>query len=403
MYSVADLPARALWRTLLTCVVCVPVMFCLAACGSSGILSSGSWQAGGLQNQSLRVLAVNGKDLQNLYVGNVQGHIFMSDNAGQSWSEHSAGLPLPDPIHALSFDISSQKLYAATDRGLFTTTAGATRWSLLSALPPTSFTSLTFDPGATAVMYVGTASRGVYRSDNGGGAWTAVSKGLPAGAAVNYLSFDPVQHQVWAATAAGAYLSSDRGASWQSFNGGIPAGITINTIVPASTVGGTTGLLYMGTNHGIYLSQDFGAHWSAPQEALSGTSIRAILLDFRSTNPIALDVATDVGVFTSADNGQSWSSVASDLPRNAPIYALALGTDNYAQLYAAGDGIYLFPGNGGGIAPTRILPLILVAAFFFLLYWLSQRGRNRRRAAIKLATTQAEPVAKADDPPATSA
>jgi photosystem II stability/assembly factor-like uncharacterized protein len=198
----------------------------------------------------------------------------------------------------------------------------------------------------------------------------------------------------------GAYRSDDRGVSWQVFNRGLPAGITINTIIAASTVGGTTGLLYMGTNHGIYFSQDSGAHWSAPPEALPGTSIHAILLDFRSTNVIALDIATDVGVFRSADNGQSWSSVASDLPRNSPIYALALGADNYAQLYAAGTGIYLFPGSGGGIAPTRILPLILVVAFFFLLYWLSQRGRsNRKRAPVKPAQAQGEPISKTDAPP----
>ena len=402
MYSVAERAARAstLGRTLLTYAAFLPLLFCLAGCGSGGILSGGGWQAGGLQNQQLRVLAVNGKNLQNLYVGNAQGHIFVSANAGQSWSERSVGLPQPDPISALSFDASNQKLYAATDKGLFTTTAGAARWSALSApgLPTASFTALAFDTGS--VIYAGTASQGVYRSENNASSWTAVGKGLPAGAAVNELSSDPVQHQLWAVTTMGAYRSDDRGASWQLFNRGLPTGITINTIIAASTVGGTTGLLYMGTNHGIYFSQDSGAHWSAPQEALPGTSIHAILLDFRSTNVIALDIATDVGVFRSADNGQSWSSVASDLPKSAQIYALALGADNYAQLYAAGTGIYLFPGSGGGgIAPTRILPLILVVAFFFLLYWLSQRGRSRKRATVKSASSQETTISRIDAPP----
>ena len=404
MYSVVDRAARAstLGRVLLTCAAFLPLLFCLAGCGSSGILSGGGWQAGGLQNQQLRVLAVNGKNLQNLYAGNAQGHIFVSADAGRSWSERSVGLPLPNPISALSFDISNQKLYAATDKGLFTTTAGAARWSALIApgLPTASFTALAIDTGS--VIYAGTASQGVYRSDNNASSWTAVGKGLPAGAAVNELSIDPVQHQLWAVTTMGAYRSDDRGASWQGFNRGLPAGITINTIIAASTVGGTTGLLYMGTNHGIYFSQDSGAHWSSPQEALPGTSIHAILLDFRSTNVIALDIATDVGVFRSADNGQSWSSVASDLPKSASIYALALGADNYAQLYAAGMGIYQFPGSGGGIAPTRILPLILVVAFFFLLYWLSQRGRSRKRATVKSASIQETTISRTDVPPTTN-
>ncbi len=386
--------SRILIRALPGCALFVLLSLFLAAC-SSGILGNGSWQASGLQKQQLRVLVVNGKDLRNLYAGNMQGRVFASTDAGQNWTEQSGGLPLPDPIHALAFDSTGQKLYAATDKGLFTKVNGSTQWAAVTAtgLPSASFTALAFEPDAAKVVYAGTEDQGVYASNDGGSSWAAASKGLPQGMRVNDLSLDPVQHQLWVVTSGGAYRSADHGASWQPFNTGLPATIIVNTIVPASTIGGTTGLLYMGTNHGLFLSHDSGAHWAASPEALSGTSIHTILLDFRATNGTSLYIATDVGVFQTTDNGQSWLAVASNLPKNMPVYALAFGADNDAQLYAVGAGVYQFPGTGGGagIDPSRILPILLVIAFFFLLDRLSQRGRHARREMLKPERIQENP------------
>jgi ligand-binding sensor domain-containing protein len=394
--------SRILLRALVACALFILSSLLLSACGSGGILSSGSWQASGLQNQQLRVLEVNEKDLRTLYTGNAQGHVFVSTDAGQNWIEQSAGLPLPNPIHALSFDSAGQKIYAASAKGLFTKTWNATQWTAVRAagLPARSFTALAFEPGASTVAYTGTAGQGVYMSKDGTSPWNLIDKGLPQRVTVNDLSYDPVQHQLWAATSAGAYRFEKSRASWQSFNAGLPTAITVNTVVPASTIGGASGMLYMGTNHGFFMSQDAGTHWTATKESLPGTNIRRILLDFRSTNTSSLYVATDAGAFHSGDNGQSWLAVASNLPKGTPVYALAIGADNYAQLYAVGAGVYQFPGTGAGIDPTRILPFLLVAAFFFLLYRLSQRGRKTRRDLLKPERIQETPASK---PPASSA
>src|SRR5581483_2195191 len=85
----------------------------LVACGTdSGILGSGDWQAAGLKNQHIRALAVNANNPDMIYAGDEQGQLFVSTNAGQSWTEHSSGLPLPASIHALLFHNASKKLYA---------------------------------------------------------------------------------------------------------------------------------------------------------------------------------------------------------------------------------------------------------------------------------------------------
>jgi photosystem II stability/assembly factor-like uncharacterized protein len=364
----------------------LPLLSLLLTSCDGGIFSNANWQATSLQKQQLRVLEVSGKDPDTLYAGDAQGHIFVSSSAGQKWSEQSAGLPVPNTLHALSFDTNGQKLYAATEKGLFTNAEGATTvWQKISAtgLPSTAFTALVFLPGPPEAIYVGTTDQGIFVSRDGGTSWQAARSGLPQGMAVNDLSFDPAQKQIWAATAQGAYRSGNGGAVWQAFNNGLPPASMVNTIVPASASGGTPGLLYMGTNHGVYLSHDSGAHWTPTSEALSGVVVYHILIDFRSAGSAAAYLATNIGVFQSTDLGQSWPSVATGLPRGTPVYALTIGATNNAQLYAAGDGLYEFPGTGSSFDPLRILTYALIVVFFFLLYRLVMRGRSAARRMLK--------------------
>jgi hypothetical protein len=119
--------------------------------------------------------------------------------------------------------------------------------------------------------------------------------------------------------------------------------------------------------------------------SLSATSIHFILVDFRSANATTVYVGTNLGAFRSDDNGQDWGGIASGLPRGKPVSALLIGANNYTQLYAAvdGDGVYLFPGTSGGLAPSRIFPFLLIVLFFFLLYQFTQRGRKRRRITVE--------------------
>ena len=383
------------------CVLLALFPLFLVSC-DAGIFSNASWQASGLLNQQLRLIEVSRKASSTLYTGNAQGHIFASTTAGQNWHEQSNGLPLPNVIHALSFDSGGQKLYLATDEGIFTKTEGAMAWRKITAvgLPSTVFTALAFLPDNPNVVYVGTSDRGIFVSKDNGTSWTPSSDGMLQGIAVHDLSFDPIQKQLWAATSAGAYRSEKRGASWQSFNNGLPSSISVNTIVPASVGGGAQGLLYMGTNHGVFLSHDSGVHWTTSSEALSGVPIHRILVDFRSPNGATVYIATSVGVFQSTDSGQTWKSVASGLPKDAPVYTLIIGAANNAQLYAAGNGIYEFPGTGGSVDPTRIVTYLVVAVFFFLLYRLATRGRRAQRSILKPERDQKTPIAgPSDDSP----
>jgi ligand-binding sensor domain-containing protein len=370
---------------LIPAVAClVLLLVSLAACApNSGILGGGNWQASGLRNQYIRLLAVDPNDPKKIYAGSEQGAVFASADAAQHWQEQSSGLPLPDPLHALALDDAGKKLYAATDKGLFVSANAARSWSSAvtsaSGLPSDSYTALAFNVDAPNVVYVGTATHGVFMSIDKGVTWTGISNGLPQGAAIHDLELDPGQHQLWAATSAGVYRADEKGASWQAFNKGLPSNVVVNTVVPAAASGGARGLIYAGTTHGFFRSLDGGAHWSTGQETLAGTSIHYILIDFRSSNATTIYVGTDVGAIASDDSGQDWRGVATGMPKGQPVYALVLGDDNFAQLYAAANTVYEYPGSSGGLDATRIITILVILIFFFLLFRFTRHNQNKRR------------------------
>ena len=102
-----------------------------------------------------------------------------------------------------------------------TPTAIPLAWSRLSSgqfLPRDGITAILFDPNDAAVLYVGTANAGIYKSIDAGQSWQPSHSGL-GGARITALVIDPQNPSVLYAgvsNAAGAvYKTSNGGASWE--------------------------------------------------------------------------------------------------------------------------------------------------------------------------------------------
>ena len=358
------------------------VAICLTSCASTvGVFAGGKWQAGGLQHQKLLSLTVDPNNPQVIYAGDTRDGVFVSTDSGTNWSQKSVGLPLPITIYALVFDDPGKKLYAATNMGVFVSDNATIKWVRLSGLPVDIYSSIAFDLNASHVIYVASDSQGVYVSKDDGSTWDAVHKGLPSGVVIHSLAFDSVEHHLWAATNMGVYRSDNDGGLWKGLNTGLPSGIVVNTLLPAANSGGDKGLVFAGTDHGFFLSHDDGSQWSQSQVLLTGTSVNAILIDYHTVTTVY--AGTGIGVLRSDDNGQNWGGTASGLPRDQAVQALAIGANGYNQLFAATNGIYLFPGNSSAFDPSQIFPILLILAFFFVLYRFSTRGRRRSQSMLK--------------------
>ncbi|MEO8972983.1 MAG: YCF48-related protein [Ktedonobacteraceae bacterium] len=369
----------------------IPLLFLLlviSACApSSGIFagSSGNWQSTGLKQQHIHALTVSPNNALLFFAGDIQGSIYMSTDGAQHWVRRSAVPAQATTILALSFDTTGKKLYATTDAGIFVTTNNAQSWSVVSTtnsgLPLDSYPTIAFDYHISTVIYAGSAHHGVFMSSDGGNTWAAINASLPANIAINGLTLDSDEHQLWAATSAGVYRTATGTIAWQAFNSGLPTNVVAYAVQPAFISGGAQGLVFVGTNHGFYRSSVSGNQWTASQESLARLTINTVLIDI--SQPTTIYVSTSIGAFRSNDNGQNWSGMTGGIPTSQPVYVLVFGNTGGSQIYAAANDVYTYSGNNGGFSINQLLPILIIVLFFYLLYRLTRGSRNRRREILK--------------------
>jgi photosystem II stability/assembly factor-like uncharacterized protein len=77
--------------------------------------------------------------------------------------------------------------------------------------------SLAIDPADPSTVYAGVRGGGVFKSSDGGGTWTAINDGLPAGIVVNALAVDrQIPSTLYAGANQGVFKSTNGGEVWEA-------------------------------------------------------------------------------------------------------------------------------------------------------------------------------------------
>ncbi|MBV8118136.1 MAG: hypothetical protein JOZ01_09165, partial [Candidatus Eremiobacteraeota bacterium] len=132
------------------------------------------------------------------------------------------------------------------------------------------------------------------------------------------------------------YRTADDGTSWTSISDGIPDGSFVNVVREDPK---RRGLLYAGTERGMYVSFDDGGHWQSLQLNLPVTSIRDIAVH-----------GNDVAIAT---HGRAFWILDDVAPLRQFADALAAGGD---YLFAPSPTYRLRPGNDEGTPLPRDEP-----------------------------------------------
>ncbi len=262
-------------------------------------------------------------------------------------------------------------IYVGTSRTVYRSTDGGVAWTRMSeGLGQHAMYTLAIDPQMTTAVYAGTFGNAVYLSHDGGRHWT-LKDGETCGTAVHpglreftgsllifALAVDGggETSTIYAGTASGLYRSTDSAACWTAFNEGLQ-----NLYVTALTVDPSApGTVYAGTTFGLFKSTNRAERWVASDQGMTtGTppvrpSVSAITIN--PARPTTLYVGTKLGVFKSADGGKSWSKTNRGLT-TLYVQSLVLDPTHPDILYAGTNGgIYTSPDGGGqwaAIAPTR--------------------------------------------------
>ena len=157
---------------------------------------------------------------------------------------------------------------------------------------------------------------------------------------VNVLAIAPsAPGLVYAGTDGGVYLSRDDGARWQPASKGLPD----DPAITALAISRDPNVVFAGTHSGVYRTRDGGANWTVADPRLAGQYILSLLIDPQT--PRVIYAGTTTTVFRSDDDGQTWNDVGKDL-QSVRVWLLAIPADG-AAIYAVTDtGIHVSRDRG---------------------------------------------------------
>jgi photosystem II stability/assembly factor-like uncharacterized protein len=223
--------------------------------------------------------------------------------------------------------------------------------------------TIAVDPSNKAVIYIGAASGGVWKSVNGGASWQPVfdSQGSFS---IGWVTID-ARHPniVWVGTGErnaqrsvaygdGVYKSEDGGRSWT--NAGLRNSEHIGRIVinPKDSdtvyVAAQGPLWSQGGDRGLYKTADGGKTWNQVLQISENTGVTDVVLDPRNPDVIVasayqrrrhfftlIDGGPECAIHRSTDGGKTWKKVNTGLPDDElGRIGLAISPVNPEILYA---------------------------------------------------------------------
>lgn len=263
--------ARSLWRSEDGGHTWLPFPFNLPA-NSEGLVPS------------VTALAVDARYPQLLYIG-TDGHGVYRFDAGRNGYQPIGGFSLGS-AHVKSLTLADDgQLYAITNEGLFVN-QGA-EWQRLAT--PDVPVSLALAAKGRQVMYLGTASTGVYRSTDAGRSWQPVNNGLQMvpGAALRVTAITVDRQDAGRVIAATAYGLGGRLAPdnvYETWNAGETWTKLADSTALVTQLTLEDGAVYAATSQGLvkYGQQSTGPEpvkgWSGLQSLASPSSLQVLIL-----------------------------------------------------------------------------------------------------------------------------
>lgn len=328
-------------------------LLCLLSAGSlfanettGGSSKFGDWKVVGPGGGDVRVVAVDPRDKDRLYVSTLDGQIHTSADGGVTW-RLLVNLNRPQLVLDQLFVDSrdSKIIYTSGHRhkepgGFFKTTDGGLTWKEAKELRKESIHSMvqsTFDPN---VLMVGTID-GVWVSNNSGDDWKKISSDtMPVN--VDSLAIDPRNTDtIYAGTWWRAYKTTDSGKNWRLIKDGMiddsdVFAVTIDQKNPDHVVASACS--------GIYESYNKGDLWKKINGIPSQSRRTRDILQ-NPAIPGTIYAATTEGFWMTSDNGKTWALTTQ---RDLEINSIAVHSDAPNRIFIGTNNYGVLVSNDGG-------------------------------------------------------
>jgi len=303
-------------------------------------------------------------DSMRVYFESSFGTLRRSLDGGDTSQEAVRGIPVNDRTNwstpIVHDPVVSQRLYTGSFR-VFRSTDGASNWNAISGdltdghpalvesdhshlenVVEGTITTLAVSSVNGGVIWAGTDDGHVWVTQNGGGVWTKVD--VPGRTEwVTRVEADP--H-----AAGGAYVTysgyrfdsplprifrtQDFGASWTDIAGNLPD-VPLNG-VNADPDPAMRGRLFVASDLGVYVTDDYGLDWSA-----LGTGLPPVVV-------LDLDLVTSSRQLFAGTHGRS--AYVYELAQLGPADADGDGSDNLADCRPDDPAVFAAPGEVSGVA-----------------------------------------------------
>lgn len=278
----------------------------------------------GLEDFSVRAIALDSKDSSRIVVGGLTG-VYRSDDDGSTWTKISDQVN----VESLAIDPRNRdRIYVGTWRQGIRTDDGGKTWIPINdgMVLDTDMFSILIEPDNPDSLWISTCGW-VYNSADRGGKWTRYRDGFD-NRRIHDIEVDPCDpNQLYAGSVAGLYRSEDRGKTWYTVSS---EDLVINSIAmspqrPDRIVVGVEG-------DGVYVSNDGAKTFQRSSHGLYDVKITSIATDPSVRNRVYAAVVfggASSGIYRSDDGGANWDrATTAALP---PVLSLSIAPDHESE------------------------------------------------------------------------
>ncbi|MBE0643364.1 MAG: T9SS type A sorting domain-containing protein [Bacteroidetes bacterium] len=267
------------------------------------------------------------------------GGLFRSTNNGQLWTEVTPG-PAELRIYCLRKTAADHVFAGSFGAGVFRSTDKGLTWTALS------LGGYVYDMAQTpdGMLHALRSDVGLFHSSDNGDTWYKSDDGLPYFRGYGFASRSAGELFFGCSIPQGMYRSTDAGATWAVYSDGFSNAITQGMFRVANG-----DLLAMTNGDGVYCLPKDSSVWSAWNEGMQGTWIRAVAV----APDGSIAAGGYGGVSISRDEGASWTNAGSGVKSSLVYDLLWINQTLLAAGYPGGVcrstdfGVHWIPINSG--------------------------------------------------------
>jgi photosystem II stability/assembly factor-like uncharacterized protein len=259
---------------------------------------------------------VNGTDI---LIGTANG-VFKSTNQGNTWFPSNIGITSPTNINANRIAKNGSTLILSTLNGIYKSIDNGFTWINLNVSFSYYSPSLVSISGSIYIL----GSQGIYKSNDNGTSWTLLTTNLSSIPSMLFESGG----KLYCSSNIGSYVSTNGGSVWSFISSK-----AFSTVVENNNV------VFGGNLDGV-LSWNVGSN-TVKNSGLGSSSITNDI--YRDGNIIY--VASDNGLYSTSDDGNTWLYLSSNLPLNSIVTCINKSGNNLI-IGTKGNGVFISSNQG---------------------------------------------------------